>query len=70
MKLFRLMMGSIEKFGVAKDAEEMFEKRAEIEPAFEYTPVQIEEVQLDGYEISVKAKRDEPPEKSKTTRKK
>ena len=55
MKLFKLTMGSIEKFAVAKNEKEMFEKRAEVEAAFEYTPVQIDEVTLPGYEITVKA---------------
>ncbi|WP_410993226.1 hypothetical protein [Bacillus cereus] len=50
-KIFRLTLGSIEKFAVADDYEEMYEKRAEIDPAFAYTPVEIKELQISGYEI-------------------
>jgi hypothetical protein len=57
MKLFRLTLGSTEKFGVAKNEKEMYKERAEIDPTFEYTPVVIEEVEVDGYEITLKKKK-------------
>ena len=40
-RVFHLTLGSIEKFAVADDYEEMYEKRAEIDPTFAYTPVEI-----------------------------
>ncbi|EXY08976.1 MULTISPECIES: hypothetical protein [Bacillus cereus group] len=52
-KVFRLTLGSIDKFAVADDYEEMYEKRAEIDLTFAYTPVEIKELQIPGYEIEV-----------------
>ncbi|MGG1344149.1 hypothetical protein ABE244_27035 [Bacillus toyonensis] len=50
-KVFRLTLGSIDRFAVAEDYDEMYEKRAEIEPTFAYTPVEIQELQIPGYEL-------------------
>ncbi|KFN03720.1 hypothetical protein D0U04_07830 [Bacillus clarus] len=50
-KVFRLTLGSIDKFAVAEDYEEMYEKRAEVDPTFAYTPVEIQLLHVDGYEI-------------------
>jgi hypothetical protein len=58
MKLFKLSLGSNEKFGVAKDYDDMHEKRAELDPTFAFTPVVIEEVKIDGYDIVVKKVKD------------
>lgn len=54
LKLFRLTLGSVEKFAVAKDEEEMYENRAEVEPTFAFTPVVIQELEVEGYKIEVK----------------
>ncbi|MCQ6307067.1 MULTISPECIES: hypothetical protein [Bacillus cereus group] len=50
-RVFHLTLGSIEKFAVADDYEDMYQKRAEVDPAFAYTPVEIKEMQIPGYEI-------------------
>jgi hypothetical protein len=53
MKLFQLTVGNTQKYGVAHDAEEMQEKLGEVDYTFAYLPVQIEEVTVEGYEITV-----------------
>ncbi|HFJ9285028.1 hypothetical protein CN345_21985 [Bacillus thuringiensis] len=55
-RVFHLTLGSIEKFAVAADYEEMYEKRAEIDPTFAYTPVEIKELCVEGYEIKAEKK--------------
>jgi hypothetical protein len=52
-KLYRYTLGNIDRFGVANDTDEAHEKRAEVDHTFEFLPVQIEEVQIDGYTITV-----------------
>jgi hypothetical protein len=54
MKLFQLTVGNTQKFGVAHNAEEMQEKLGEVDYTFAYLPVQIDEVTVQGYEITVK----------------
>ena len=69
MKLYKLSVGDVERLAVAKDEEEMFERRAEVEPSFDYLPVQIEEVTVEGYEIVAKPIGEEkPPNKRKTAK--
>lgn len=53
MKLFRFTLGTIDKLAVFADSAEAEEKRADVEPVFWHTPVVIEEVILEGYEIVV-----------------
>lgn len=55
-KVFRLTLGSIDRFAVAEDHEEMYEKRAEVDPTFAYTPVEIKKLCVDGYEITAEKK--------------
>ncbi|AFQ28140.1 hypothetical protein P4493_28735 [Bacillus thuringiensis] len=55
-RVFHLTLGSIEKFAVADDYEEMYEKRAEVDPTFAYTPVEIKELCVEGYEIKAEKK--------------
>ncbi|OUB10959.1 hypothetical protein BK708_17870 [Bacillus thuringiensis serovar yunnanensis] len=50
-KVFRLTLASIDRFAVAENHNEMYERRAEIEPTFAYTPVEIQEFQIPGYVI-------------------
>jgi hypothetical protein len=54
MKLFQLTVGNTQKFGVAHNAEEMQQKLGEVDYTFAYLPVQIDEVTVEGYEITVK----------------
>lgn len=65
MKLFKLSLGSTEHFGVAKNLEEIHGKKAEYDPTFAFTPVEIEEVKIEGYQIIVKkVKEDEEVEET------
>ncbi|MEI4618325.1 hypothetical protein [Bacillus cereus] len=50
-RVFHVTLGSIEKFAVAESIEDMYEKRAEIDPTFAYTPVEIQELHIPGYVI-------------------
>jgi hypothetical protein len=52
-KLYRYTLGNIDRFGVADDADEAHAKRSEVDHTFEFLPVLIEEVQLEGYTINV-----------------
>jgi hypothetical protein len=63
MKLFRLTLGSTEKFGVAKNEKEMYKERAEIDPTFDYTPVVIEEVKVDGFVIELRPEGEQESER-------
>ncbi|MED3327514.1 hypothetical protein P4409_10330 [Bacillus thuringiensis] len=54
-KVFRLTLGSIDRFAVADNYEEMYEKRAEVDPAFAYTPVEIQELHIPSYVIGAHA---------------
>ncbi|MGX5634581.1 hypothetical protein [Bacillus thuringiensis] len=54
-KVFRLTLGSIDRFAVAESIEDMHDRRAEIEPTFAYTPVEIQELHILGYVIEVHA---------------
>ena len=51
-KVFRLTLGSIDRFAVAESIEDMHDRRAEIEPTFAYTPVEIQELHIPGYDRS------------------
>lgn len=78
MKLFNIgLPGQTQHLFVAKDKEDAYERRAEVDHTFEYLPVVIEEVTVEGYEIKlvkakpkpveepvqpVEVKNDEPPE--------
>lgn len=55
MKLYRYVCGDHDKLGVAEDEQDAYERRAEVDPAFHYLPVVIDEMKVDGYEISVKS---------------
>lgn len=54
MKLFKFTLGIYEQYGVFNDEKEAYEKRATIDPAYYYTPVEIAEVTVPGYEITLK----------------
>lgn len=54
MKLFKYQMGSDEKLGAAKDEQDAYDRRAEVDHTFNFLPVQITEVKIDGYEVTLK----------------
>jgi len=51
MKLFKLTVGLIEKYGVAESEQDMYERRTEVDYSFDYLPVIVEEIVVDGYDI-------------------
>lgn len=53
MKLFKYICGRDEKFGAAKDETDAFDKRVEVDATFAWLPVEIEEVKVDGYTITL-----------------
>lgn len=53
MKVFKYTCGDYEKYGVAEDESDAYERRAEVDPTFHYLPVTIEELRIEGYEIAV-----------------
>ncbi|MGQ7074006.1 hypothetical protein ACUN90_20290 [Escherichia sp. SP-MK2] len=65
-KVFRLTLGSIDRFAVAESIEDMQERRAEIEPTFAYTPVEIQELHIPGYVIEAHAIPKEEPKPVET----
>lgn len=54
MKLYQYTCGDFERYGVAADEDDAYEHRAKVDPTFHYLPVIIEEVRVEGYEITVK----------------
>lgn len=68
-KIFILFLpGAEDKFIVADNQEEAFERRAEVDHAYEYLPVQVKELEMEGYEIHA-IPLDKPPEQPKQTKK-
>jgi outer membrane biosynthesis protein TonB len=62
-KVFIISMGGLaDKFMVAADQEEAFERRAEVDQSYEYLPVQVKELEIEGFEIQAKPKKEEIPE--------
>lgn len=53
MKIFTFKMSDTKHTAVYKDAEEAYEKRAEIDQTFAYLPVEITEFTIDGFDITV-----------------
>lgn len=53
LKLFRFTQGWHDYYGAFEDREEAYKRRAEVDYTFHYTDVKIEEIKLEGYEISV-----------------
>lgn len=69
MKLYRYIMGVNEKYGVAADEQDAYDRRAEVDHTFSFLPVRIEEVIVPGYVIRAVSEEDllkegnpEPPE--------
>lgn len=61
-KIFILSLpGAEEKMIVAEHAEEAFERRAEVDPAYDFLPVQVTELEIEGYTIHVTPLKEEKP---------
>ncbi|MUT66019.1 hypothetical protein [Paenibacillus sp. NEAU-GSW1] len=60
MRLYRYTIGHTELYSAADNDEEAYERRTEVDPTFGWTPVVIEEVKLEGYEITVTPLNGEP----------
>jgi hypothetical protein len=63
MKLFKYQMGSDEKLGVAKDSKDAYERRTEVDHTFAFLPVNISEVTLEGYQITLTPVEKKEPKK-------
>lgn len=53
MKLYRYTCGDYEKFAVAANDQDAYDRRSKVDPTFHYIPVTVEEMKVDGYEISI-----------------
>ena len=62
MKLFRYTCGHDDYYGPADDKKDAYDRRTEVDPAFHYLPVTIEEVVVPGYVISVEPVAVDPPQ--------
>lgn len=63
MKLYQYTCGDYQKYGVGADEDDAYNRRSEVDQTFHYLPVTIEEVTVDGYEITVKAASGVPEER-------
>lgn len=61
MKLFRLTIGHADTFAAAESKEDMMKRKSEVDPSFAWLPVEISEVVLESYEITVTAKLEDLP---------
>lgn len=69
MKLFRYISGVDERYGAAEDEKDAYDRRREVDHTFHFLPVRIEEVTLEGYEITLKPiKQSKPPNFEKMDR--
>jgi hypothetical protein len=53
LKLFKLEIGNHLVYAAAESLEDMTERKEEVDPTFAFLPVQIEEMTIEGYEITV-----------------
>lgn len=53
MKLFRYTCGDHEHFSAAEDEKDAYDRREEVNAEFYYLPVVVEELRIDGYEITL-----------------
>lgn len=53
MKLYKYTSGLDEKFGVAADEQDAYERREEVDATFHFLPARIEEVIIPGYVITI-----------------
>lgn len=60
MKLFNIgLPGQTQTLFVAKDKKDAYERRTEVDHTFDFLPVEIEEVTVEGYDIRLYKDRDE-----------
>jgi len=69
MRLYQYKLGVETQLGAAQDDQDAYERRAEVNPVFAFTPVEISEVIVEGYEITLKPEQTEL-DLGKTTRRK
>lgn len=53
MKLFKLEIGNTVAYAAADSLEDMHERKADVDAQFAFLPVHIEELVLEGHEITV-----------------
>lgn len=53
MKLFKFSFGGDDRYVAFEDETDAYENRSTIDPMYEWTPVQIDEVTVEGYSISL-----------------
>lgn len=58
MKIYEYSLGAERHLAVAQNDDDAYERRAEVNEVFAFTPVQISEVQLPGYDITLKKKKE------------
>jgi hypothetical protein len=62
-KIFVFSLPGVEnKLLVADNQEEAFERRGEVDPAYEYLPVNVSELEIEGFDIHAKPKTVKPEE--------
>ncbi|OKP91413.1 hypothetical protein [Paenibacillus sp. P32E] len=61
MKLFKLEIGNTIVYAAAESMEDMNERKAEVDATFAFLPVSIEELIIEGYEITVTSLDGEKP---------
>lgn len=54
MKLFKFTLGVYEAYGVFEDAQDAYNSRNKVDEQYDYLPVEITEVTVEGYEIILK----------------
>lgn len=69
MKLYQYKLGVETQLAAAHDDQDAYERRSEVNPVFAFTPVEISEVIVEGYEITLKPEQVEL-DLSKPTRRK
>lgn len=55
MKLYKYTCGEDTKVGVAANEQDAHERRGEVDPTFSFLPVTIEEFEIPGYTVEIKA---------------
>ena len=53
MKLFKYTSGLDEKYGVAENEQDAYDRRAEVDPTFDFIGCNVDEVVVPGYSIIV-----------------
>lgn len=53
LKLFKFSQGQLDYYGAFKDEKEAYDRRADVDPTFHYTHVEINELTIPGHTIMV-----------------